>query len=72
MNVTADGELELWLNPEGRDVLVRQLQALSIARDHFHLGSWEGAEIELKTQPHRPTDTILHAGKVMFRADEWD
>lgn len=31
------GELQSWLNPEGRDLLVRQLQCLSEASDHFHI-----------------------------------
>jgi hypothetical protein len=32
------GEFEIWLNPEGRDVLVKELQGLSEINDHFHLG----------------------------------
>jgi hypothetical protein len=72
MNTTPDGQLELWLNPEGRDLLVRELQALSATNDHFHLGAWDGAEVEVKSRPYRPTDTLVRAGKVMFRTDEWD
>jgi hypothetical protein len=72
MNTTPDGELELWLNEEGRDRLVRELMALSEKSDHFHFGSFEGAEVRVSSQAYRPTDTIFHVGKVMFRPDEWD
>lgn len=37
VNLTADGEFEIWLNPEGRDLLVRELQHLSEQSEHFHL-----------------------------------
>jgi hypothetical protein len=37
LNLTADGGLEIWLNPEGRDVLVKELQGLSERNDHFSL-----------------------------------
>lgn len=72
MSMTADGEFELYVNPEGRDTLIRELQNLNEKNDHFHLGTYEGAEVELKDKPYRPTDTILHAGKVLFRTDDWD
>jgi hypothetical protein len=38
VNLNAKGEFEIWLNPEGRDVLVKELQGLSETNDHFHLG----------------------------------
>lgn len=74
MNLTSDGVLELWLNEEGRDLLVRELQALDMRNEHFQLGSWEGAgaDLQLSTRAYRPTDTVLEAGKVMLRTDEWD
>jgi hypothetical protein len=37
MNVTAGGVLEIWLNREGRDLFVRELQALDETNDHFHM-----------------------------------
>jgi hypothetical protein len=46
--------------------------ALSEKSDHFHFGSFEGAEVRTGARAYRPTDTVLHAGKVMFRPDEWD
>ena len=33
INLSTEGELELWLNPEGRDLLVRELQGLSERND---------------------------------------
>lgn len=72
MNTTPGGELEIWLNKEGRDLLVRELTGLSETSDHFHLGTFEGAEIAIGARAYRPTDTILHVGKVLFRPDEWD
>jgi hypothetical protein len=29
VNLNANGELEMWLNPEGRDILFKELQGLS-------------------------------------------
>jgi len=37
VNLNAKGAFEIWLNPEGRDVLVKELQGLSETNDHFHL-----------------------------------
>jgi hypothetical protein len=72
MNITPDGGFELWPNEQGRDLLVRELTALSAKSDHFHLGAFEGAEVGLSAHAYRPTDTVLHVGKVMFRPDDWD
>jgi len=72
INITLKGEFELWINPEGRDVLISQLKALSPTDDHFHLGGSEDAEVELRSIAYRQTDTILSSGKVLFRTDEWD
>jgi len=72
MNTTPDGELEIWLNEEGRDLLVRELMSLSERSDHFHLGTFEGAEVAMSARPYRPTDVIVHAAKVLLRPDEWD
>jgi hypothetical protein len=35
MNLTADGELEIWINEAGRDLLVRELEGLSQTSEHF-------------------------------------
>ncbi len=71
ISVKSDGELEIWLNPEGRDQLVRELQALSASKDHFHLGTW-GGDIKLGSLSYRPTDRIVDTAKVLFRPDDWD
>ena len=43
----AGGEARLYVNPEGRDLLVKELQRLNEKSEHFHLGTWPGAEVEL-------------------------
>lgn len=72
MNTTPDGVLEISLNKEGRDLLVRELAGLSETNDHFHLGTFEGAEVVMRARPYRPTDAILNVAKVLLRPDEWD
>jgi hypothetical protein len=72
VNLTADGEFEIWLNPEGRDLLVRELQHLSERSEHFHLAPDRMGEVELSLRPYRPTDKLMQRGKVLFRTDEWD
>ncbi len=67
-----DGELEIWLNEQGRDQLVRELMALSETSEHFHLASFDGAEVKVSGRPYRATDSILHVGKVMLRPDQWN
>jgi hypothetical protein len=72
INLTATGELEIWLNEEGRDVLVRELQHLSEKSDHFHFGPVGVGEVEVSSQPYRSNDQMLECGKVYFRTDAWD
>ena len=43
----ARGEFEIWLNPEGRDVLVKELQGLSETNYHFHLGPRPIGEVQV-------------------------
>jgi hypothetical protein len=71
-NTTKDGELEIWVNEAGRDLLVKELQTLSERSDHFHFGAWEGAEVETSLCPYQPTDKIIWSGTVLFRPDAWD
>jgi len=69
----ADGELQIWLNPEGRDLLVRQLQSLSETNDHFHIMPEEMApELPSRNCAYQAGAEILEWGKVLFRPDEWD
>lgn len=70
VNMTGDGELEIWVNPQGRDLLVQELLKLSEGNDHFHLSP--SGEVDTRTKPYRSTDEIIWAGKVLFRTDEWD
>jgi hypothetical protein len=73
ISTNKDGELELWLNPTGRDLLVQELQHLGEKSDHFHLGPEEFAgEVPVQTIPYRDSDEIIEWGKVYFRPDEWD
>lgn len=72
LDVTRDGEFEIWLNEEGRDLLVRQLQHLSKKSDHFHFGPKGLAEVAVSSRAYRDSDTILERGKAMLRSDDWD
>ena len=72
LSLAAGGELEIWISEEGRDLLVRKLQALSETSEHFHLGAFDGAEVKTCANAYHPTDEIIHSAKVLFRTDEWD
>ncbi|MGA9723358.1 MAG: hypothetical protein WBQ86_12950 [Candidatus Binatus sp.] len=71
-NLKADGDFEIWINEEGRDLLVQELQGLNKGNEHFHLGPDEDDEVQVSTRPYRADDKILEYGKVLFRPDEWD
>ncbi|MCK1652790.1 hypothetical protein IVA88_15280 [Bradyrhizobium sp. 149] len=73
LDINSAGVFELWLNPEGRDLLVRELLALNATNEHFHLMPSEvPSDVEVSTRPYRPDDKLLGYGKVLFRLDEWD
>jgi len=72
VNLNAKGEFEIWLNPEGRDILVKELQGLSETNDHFHLGPQSLSEVEVSDRPYRSDDQLLMYGKILFRTDAWD
>ena len=71
-SLTPDGELEVWLNEQGRDLLVRELQHLSEKSDHFHFGAAEGSEVKVSSRAYGPDDKVFEYGKVLFRTDAWD
>jgi hypothetical protein len=71
-SLAEDGELQLHLNEEGRDLLVKELLGLSETNDHFHLGAFDGAEVEMRSVPYSSSDRMLGFGKVLFRPDAWD
>ena len=69
----ADGELEVWLNEAGRDLLVRELQHLNESNDHFHfMPEAQHGEVPVRNRPYREGDEIIEWGKVVFRTDAWD
>ena len=72
IDLSARGELEIWMNEEGRDLLVRKLQSLSAKNDHFHLAPVGLGEVEVSSRPYLPDDQLFEWGKVLFRTDEWD
>ena len=74
MNLCPEGEFQLWLNKEGRDLLVKELLGLSEHSDHFHMSprEWGEPEVELSTRPYHQTDKLISVAKVMFRTDEMD
>jgi hypothetical protein len=72
VNLTADGEFQIWLNEEGRDRLVRELQGLSDRNDHFHFGPKDFGEVEVSSIAYSPGDKVFGYGKVLFRTDSWD
>ena len=67
-------EVLLYLNPEGRDLLVNELSRLDERSDHFHLQDedWSG-EVPLQTKAYAPErEQVVFAAKVMLRPDHWD
>jgi len=74
VNLNARGDFEIWLNPEGRDLLVQELQRLDEWNEHFHIGPEENgfSEIQVSTRAYNSDDKILEYGKVLYRTDEWD
>ena len=73
INTNREGELEVWLNEAGRDLLVRELQGLSERSDHFHLAPESDAgEVPLQTTPYRHGDEVIEWAKVMLRPHAWD
>ena len=73
INTNRDGELEIWLNPAGRDLLVRELQSLTEKSDHFHFGPANlDGEVPVQSIAYREGDQVFEFGKVMFRPDGWD
>ena len=68
-----DGELQIWVNPEGRDLLVRELQHLSKKSDHFHFMPEDmDGEVPVRNRAYKPGAEVIEWGKVLFRPDDWD
>ncbi len=66
-------EVLIYLNQEGRDELVSELQNLSKGSDHFHMQPEEWAmEVPLRMIPYNEGEIIPAHVKVVFRPDDWD
>jgi len=64
---------QLWLNPEGRDLLVKELLSLSATSDHTHVEpAYMDPELAFRTVPYQEGDIVMSWGKILFRPDEWD
>lgn len=70
----ASGVVQLFINKEGRDLLLKELAALSEDNDHFHLFAldWGESEGSLSLKPYKDGAATAGHFKVMFRADDWD
>ena len=51
---------------------MRELQALTTANEHFHIGPVSFGELEVASKAYREGDRVLEWGKVYLRLDEWD
>ena len=68
------GELQIYLNPEGRDLLVEELTGLNERWDHIHLQdeNWT-VDVPLRTRAyHLEREEIIDCVKILFRPDDWD
>ena len=73
ISLDKDGLLHVWLNPAGRDLLVRELQALDERHEHFHIAPEDvGAELPVRDRAYEDGDDLIQYGKVLFRPDAWD
>ena len=66
--------VNLYVNPEGRDLLIEELNRLSESSDHFHMDAAEWAmEVPLGMNAYIPAEeTVVSNMKVLFRTDDWD
>ena len=74
---SASGELDevlFYMNPEGRDLLVKELTRLDEDWDHLHLQPENGTvDLPLQTTAYVPeTEELVSAVKMMLRPDAWD
>ena len=67
-------EVRFYLNPEGRDLLVRGLNRLDERWDHIHLQPEEWTVgLPLQTIAYDPkTEKPAEQVKMMLRPDQWD
>jgi hypothetical protein len=75
ISLNAGGVIEIWMNEDGRDLLLRELQGLNENNDHLHLAPMTArpiGDIELSSRPYRAGDKVFEWGTVLFRPDTWD
>jgi len=67
-------EVFLYLNPEGRDLLVKELQHLDERWDHLHIQPEEWTvDLPLQIKAYVPDkETVIQHVKMMYRPDAWD
>ena len=67
-------QVRLYLNPEGRDLLVRELDRLDEQWDHMHLQPAEWTvDLPLRTTAYEPAaEEVVDDVKIMLRPDKWD
>ena len=70
----ASGVVELFINEEGRELLLKELQDLSKDNDHFHLFApeWGAPHGVLSLKSYSEDAATAGHFKVLFRPDDWD
>jgi hypothetical protein len=68
------GIVEVFLNEEGRALLLDKLTALSKTNDHFHMFApqWGWPDGPLKLTPYDKNKSTAGHLKISYRPDEWD
>jgi hypothetical protein len=70
LEIASDGaSAELYLDLEGRDLLVRRLMALNVDHEQFHLFSESWGDGELTEERRTPGNLIAHHLKVYLRPE---
>jgi hypothetical protein len=67
-------QVRLYLNPEGRDLLVRELNRLDEQWDHLHLQNTKWTvELPLQMIAYEPAmEDVADDVQIMLRPDKWD
>jgi hypothetical protein len=67
-------EVFFYLNPEGRDLLVKELLHLDERWDHLHIQPEEWTvDLPLQISAYVPDqETVIQHVKMMYRPDAWD
>lgn len=70
----APGAIEMFLNEEGVDLLVRELKSLSKQNDHCHLFApeWGDGSGPLNLVAYDGSASTVGHLKILFRPDDWD